>query len=109
MAVTQQSGHWGKRIDEKNRKSKISCPCTFKWGQVFQRTDHRRQVFHSTNLLLKPGIFKYRLTKGLQYKDFVETSIIEVDYLESSTYHLLSTIDRHSLKTGTQSNIQSTH
>jgi len=30
MAGTQQSGHWGKLIDEKNRKSKIWCPCTFK-------------------------------------------------------------------------------
>jgi len=31
MAVTQLSGPWGKLIDEKNQKTEIWCPCTFKY------------------------------------------------------------------------------
>jgi hypothetical protein len=50
MAVTQLSGPWGKLIDEKNQKTKISCPCI-----AMASISKRRR-----NEALLLGFFRYR-------------------------------------------------
>ena len=50
MVGTQQSGPWGKLVHEKIRKSKISCPCTFK------EEENNCKIFHNFYARLKTSL-----------------------------------------------------
>jgi len=58
MAVTKLSGPWGKLLDEKNQRTQISCPCTFKSlrMQIQMQVYRVNRVIIKVQICLGPGL-----------------------------------------------------